>query len=81
MGTFLVKIMLHFDVAFFHYFLCWMGYLYINLSTKTSKKRKFRWKLLPFRKLLNVENNGGGEKRDSAIDIITRNTAIKMLTL
>lgn len=78
MGTFLVKIMLHFDVAFFHYFLCWMGYLYINLSTKTSKKRKFRWKLLPFRKLLNVDNNGGGEKRDSAI---TCNTAIKMLTL
>lgn len=81
MGTFLVKIMLHFDVAFFHYFLCWMCYLHINLSNKTSKKRKFRWKLLPFRKLLNVENNGGGEKRDSAIDIITCNTAIKMLTL
>lgn len=72
----MVKIMLHFDVAFFIIFC--VGWVIFIL---TSKKRKFRWKLLPFRKLLNVENNGGGEKRDSAIDIITCNTAIKMLTL
>lgn len=81
MGIFLVKIMLYFDVVFFYYFMCWMCYFYINLFNKMLKRWKFRWKLLFFRKLLNVENNGGGEKRDSVIDIIICNMVIKMLIL